>query len=154
MSQVLYPRLASSGPAESRRAVRQVMAMLLLIGAALAVLLMVAGPALFAALFGEPWREAGELSRALAPYIAMHFVASPLAVVTLAWKAQGWALRLALVGQGVFLVAVAIGLHFGGLQGAAWAVSAAMLPYFGFYFWSLARWPLPAPELNASANPT
>jgi O-antigen/teichoic acid export membrane protein len=130
------------------------MAMLLLIGTALAVLLMVAGPALFAALFGEPWREAGELSRALAPYIAMHFVASPLAVVTLAWKAQGWALRLALVGQVVFLAAVAIGLHFGGLQGAAWAVSAAMLPYFGFYFWSLARWPLPAPELNASANPT
>jgi O-antigen/teichoic acid export membrane protein len=86
----------------------------------------------------------------------MHFVASPLAVVTLAWKAQGWALRLALVGQGVFLAAVAVGLHFGGLQGAAWAVSAAMLPYFGFYFWSLARWPLPvpAPESNASANPT
>jgi len=154
VSQVLYPRLASSGPAESRRAVRQVMAMLLLIGTALAVLLMVAGPALFAALFGEPWREAGELSRALAPYIAMHFVASPLAVVTLAWKAQGWALRLALVGQVVFLAAVAVGLHFGGLQGAAWAVSAAMLPYFGFYFWSLARWPLPEPEPNASTNPT
>jgi hypothetical protein len=56
----------------------------------------------------------------------------------------------------VFLAAVAVGLHFGGLQGAAWAVSAAMLPYFGFYFWSLARWPLPEsePAPNASTHPT
>jgi hypothetical protein len=29
-----------------------------------------------------------------------------------------------------------------------------MLPYFGFYFWSLARWPLAAIEPNASTNPT
>jgi hypothetical protein len=29
-----------------------------------------------------------------------------------------------------------------------------MLPYFGFYFWSLAHWPLPAPEPNASTHPT
>ncbi len=154
VSQVLYPKLATTDRAAARQSVRQVMAVLLALALPLTLVLMVFGPALFAALFGEPWREAGELARALAPYIGVHFVASPLAVVTLAWQAQGWALRLALVGQVVFLAAVAVGLHFGGLQGAAWAVSAAMLPYFGFYFWSLAHWPLPEPEPYASTHPT
>jgi O-antigen/teichoic acid export membrane protein len=105
------------------------------------VLVLVAfGPALFAFLFGERWRGAGELARALAPYIGVHFVASPLAVVTLAWNAQGWALRLAMVGQAIFLASLALGLWWGGLQGAAWGVSIGMAGYFGWYFWSLATW--------------
>jgi len=84
--------------------------------------------------FGERWREAGRLARALAPYIGMHFIASPLAVATLAWGAQAWALRLALVGQTMFIAALAAGLSWGGLEGGAWAVSAAMTLYFGWFF--------------------
>jgi hypothetical protein len=38
----------------------------------------------------------------------------------------------------MFVGALAAGLHLGGLQGGAWAVSAAMSCYFGWYFWSLA----------------
>ena len=38
--------------------------------------------------------------------------------------------------------ALAAGLHWGGLQGAGWAVSAAMAGYFGYYFWALATWPV------------
>ena len=140
VSQALYPRLARAGADEARAAVRQVMSLLAGIALPLVALLMVFGPELFARLFGEPWREAGELARALAPYIGLHFIASPLAVVTLAWAAQGWALRLALVGQGLFIAALAVGLQLGGLRGAAWAVSIAMAPYFGWYFLSLATW--------------
>ena len=140
VSQALYPRLARAGADEARRAVRQVMAILAGLALPLVTLLMVFGPDLFARVFGEPWREAGELARALAPYIGLHFIASPLAVVTLAWAAQAWALRLALVGQAVFIGALALGLQLGGLRGAAWAVSAAMLPYFGWYFVRLATW--------------
>jgi O-antigen/teichoic acid export membrane protein len=140
VSQALYPRLAGSDPEEARAAVRQVMATLAAIALPLAIVLLVWGPALFAFAFGERWREAGELARALAPYIGVHFVAAPLAVVTLAWRAQGWALRLALAGQVMFLAALALGLHFGGLIAGAWAVSAAMVLYFGWYFWSLATW--------------
>ena len=40
----------------------------------------------------------------------------------------------------ILLLALAAGLALGGLQGGAWAVSAAMLPYFGYYFWRLAHW--------------
>ena len=61
---------------------------------ALALVLVLAGPWLFAMVFGPSWREAGELARALSPYIGAHFVAAPLAVVTMAWGAQRWAFRL------------------------------------------------------------
>ena len=141
VSQALYPRLAAADAAEGRRVVRQVMALLGGLALALMLVLLAAGPWLFERLFGPPWREAGELARALAPYIAAHFVASPLAVVTMAWRAQRWAFRLALLGQAAFIAALAAGLHWGGLRGGAWAVSAVMVPYFGWYFWRLATWP-------------
>jgi len=149
VSQALYPRLVCATATEARADVRRVMATLALVALPLVLLLMLFGPGLFALVFGENWREAGSLARALAPYIGVHFVASPLAVVTLAWRAQAWALRLALVGQLMFVGALAAGLRTGGLLGGAWAVSAAMLCYFGWYFWSLARW-RSIPDAHAS----
>ena len=150
VSQALYPRLAAAALPEGRRMVRQVMALLGACALALVLVLVLAGPRLFAMVFGPSWREAGELARALSPYIGAHFVAAPLAVVTMAWGAQRWAFRVALVGQLVFTVALAAGLHWGGLVGGGWAVSAAMLPYFGYYFWRLAHWT--GPVATASAN--
>ena len=141
VSQALYPRLTQSTPAEAQRAVRQVMALLGALALVLMAVLLVAGPWLFATVFGAQWRDAGELARALAPYIAAHFVAAPLAVVTMAWQGQRWAFRLALVGQAVFLLCLAWGLWTGGLLRGAWAVSAGMVLYFGYYFWRLANWP-------------
>lgn len=149
VSQALYPRLTQQGPGATpaaRAAVRQV---ILALGAAAALLVLVlwtAGPWLFARLFGPDWHDAGLLARALALYIGAHFVASPLAVVTMAWGAQAWALRLALVGQVVFIAALAAGLQWGGLAGAGWAVSLAMALYFGFYFVRLATWPVSHPS--------
>jgi O-antigen/teichoic acid export membrane protein len=110
-------------------------------------------PAAFAAAFGEPWREAGELARALALYIGLHFVASPLSVVTMAWGAQAWALKLSLVGQALFIAALAAGLAVGGLKGAGWAVSGAMAVYFGWFFWKLATWSVDASPLPAPVGP-
>jgi O-antigen/teichoic acid export membrane protein len=159
VSQALYPKLAASGAvtAEARAMVRKVMAGLGAIALLLSAFLMALAPPLFAGFFGESWREAGELAAALALYIGVHFVAAPLAVVTMAWKAQGWALRLALAGQAIFVAALALGLHLGGLRGAGWAVSLAMLGYFGYYFVALARWPLspvapPAEDPSSDPN--
>ena len=94
------------------------------------MVLLVYGPALFAWAFGESWRGAGELARALAPYIGMHFIASPLAVVTLAWRAQGWALRVALGGRvlegGVRLSGSAAASDLRGLAGVAGNISARL----------------------------
>jgi O-antigen/teichoic acid export membrane protein len=152
VSQALYPKLAGAGPTlEARRALRRVMGLLALLAAPLVLTLWLAGPWAFAFFFGPGWREAGDLARALALYIGVHFVASPLAVVTMAWRAQGWALRLALAGQLAFVMALAWGLHAGGLMGAGWTVSAVMALYFGYYFWRLATWPVPV-EVKESAR--
>ena len=140
LSQALYPKLVGAEPLAARASVRRAMAVLALVALPLVLLLLLGGPALFAFAFGERWREAGDLAQALAPYIGVHFIASPLAVVTMAWDAQAWALRLALIGQAMFLAVLAAGLHFGGLLAGAWAVSAATVLYFGWYFWSLATW--------------
>jgi O-antigen/teichoic acid export membrane protein len=143
VSQALYPTLAQRGAGatpEARAAVVRVMAMLALIASPLVLLLWALGPWAFAWAFGDAWREAGELARSLALYIGVHFVAAPLAVVTMAWEAQAWALKLALVGQTMFIAALALGLHVGGLRGAGWAVSLAMCAYFGWYFFKLATW--------------
>ena len=140
VSQALYPRLAGALPADAQRAVRQIMALLGAVALGLMLVLMVAGPWLFRLVFGAAWQEAGELARALAPYIAVHFVAAPLAVVTMAWKAQRWALLLSIVGQIVFLIALMLGLMFGGLIGGGWAVSGAMSVYFLYFFYKLATW--------------
>ncbi|MDR0457804.1 MAG: oligosaccharide flippase family protein [Burkholderiaceae bacterium] len=157
VSQALYPKLTQAGPAEARRAVREVMAILGAIACALMAVLLTAGPWLFERVFGASWRTAGELARALAPYIAAHFVAAPLAVVTMAWQAQRWAFRLAVAGQVVFLACLAWGLWTGGaahgLLRGAWAVSAGMALYFGYYFWRLARWEaIPAPAVQEGAQ--
>ena len=148
VSQALYPRLAEQSAQAGRHDVRRVMLALAAMAVPLVLLLWAFAPWAFALAFGAAWREAGELARALALYIGLHFIASPLAVVTMAWNAQAWALKLALFGQGFFLVALALGLWWGGLQGAGWAVSIAMALYFGWYFWRLATWP-PAAEAAA-----
>lgn len=144
VSQALYPALAAGGAAtaEGRSAVRRVMRTLALLALPLVLALWLFAPAAFAGAFGEAWREAGELARALALYIGVHFVASPLSVVTMAWGAQAWALKLSLVGQALFIAALASGLAIGGLNAAGWAVSAAMALYFGWFFWKLASWPI------------
>lgn len=141
LSQALYPRLAQApDPATARRTVRQSMGVLAALALPMALVLLLWGPALFTAFFGSAWAGAGELARALALYIALHFIASPLSVTTLAWRAQGWALRLALVGQVAYFAGLLGGLACGGLTGAAWGLSASMLLYFAYYFWALATW--------------
>ena len=161
VSQALYPQLAAHGASldhdldahaplrvtrEGRAAVRRVMAGLAAIAAPLVLLLWAFAPWAFERLFGPQWRGAGELARTLGLYIGVHFVAAPLAVVTLAWGEQAWALRLALVGQVAFVAALAAGLKLGGLAGAGWGVSIAMTLYFGVYFVRLATWPLTREE--------
>jgi O-antigen/teichoic acid export membrane protein len=141
LSQVLYPRLTqAASAAEARALVRRSLVLLAALAVPLVLLLLAFGPWLFATVFGEDWRDAGELARSLAPYVGLHFIASPLSVVLMAWGAQGWGLKLALVGQVLFIAGLAAGLALGGLAGAGWGVSAAMLVYFSYFFWALWTW--------------
>jgi O-antigen/teichoic acid export membrane protein len=141
LSQVLYPRLTQAGSrGEARELVRRKLLLLAAIALPLMILLLAFGPWLFATVFGPEWRGAGKLARSLAPYVALHFIASPLSVVMMAWGAQAWALKLATAGQLMFVGGLAAGIYLGGLAGAGWGVSAAMLLYFGYFFWALWTW--------------
>lgn len=153
VSQAMYPRLTTSGsgvPEAARDIVVRVMLTLGLLALPLVAALWWLGPPLFEWAFGREWREAGALASALALYIGVHFVASPLGVVTMAWQAQGFALKLAVFGQVVFLAALAGGLAWGGLVAGGWAVSLAMACVFGWYFWMLARWPVAEAGMTAA----
>lgn len=141
LSQALYPQLLQArSAAEARSLVRRTMLALAVLAAPLAAVLLLWGPDLFTWIFGAQWSGAGALARGLGLYIGLHFIASPLSVVTLAWRAQPWALQLSLIGQGVFFAGLGLGLYWGGLEGAAWGVSAAMAVYFVYYFQALAHW--------------
>ena len=141
LSQALYPQLLQArSSVEARALVCRTMLSLALLATPLAGVLLLWGPNLFTWVFGAQWGDAGALARGLSLYIGLHFIASPLSVVTLVWRAQPWALRLSFVGQAVFFTGLAAGLHWGGIEGAAWGVSATMAAYFFYYFWTLAHW--------------
>jgi hypothetical protein len=53
-----------------------------------------------------------------------------------------------LIGQAIFVAALAAGLASNGLLGGAWAVSIGMLVYFGWFFIKL---PGKCPQASVSA---
>lgn len=70
---------AKSG--ECRALFRRTAGLLALIALPIFAIIAVAGPDLFAIVFGPRWRAAGEYVRILAPMMALRFVASPLAAM-------------------------------------------------------------------------
>lgn len=64
-----------------RQAYRYTFKALLLLGLGPSAALFLFSPSLFAWIFGEPWRAAGELARILAPLYFLNFIASPLSYV-------------------------------------------------------------------------
>jgi O-antigen/teichoic acid export membrane protein len=149
LSTTLYARLAADATAhgghvtrQAKRDVQRAILSLLAMAVALTLVLVTLGPWVFAAMFGDAWRDAGGVAQGLALYIGAHFIASPLAVVTMAWDAQAWALKMAVVGQSLFLAALVAGLAWRGLLGAAWAMSLTMCLFFAVYAWRLWAWPV------------
>ena len=168
VSQALYPQLAAHGASvdhdadahaplrvtrEGRAAVRRVMAGLAAIAAPLVLLLWAFGPWAFERLFGPQWRGAGELARALA---ALHRRALRRRPAGRRHAGLGRAGLGAAAGAGrpgrVRRRAGRRACKLGGLQGAGWGVSIAMMLYFGYYFVRLATWPLTEKEPHDDAN--
>ena len=101
-----------------------------------ALVLALAGPTLFAALFGEPWREAGEWARWLAPCMAGRMIVGPLTVLPMILERQATALAFSLSGNALYVGALWVGLVQGGLAWGCAAVSLVMSGYFlAFGLW-------------------
>jgi O-antigen/teichoic acid export membrane protein len=90
-----------------KQAYRYTFKALLLLGLGPSLVLFLFSPPLFAWVFGESWREAGELARILAPLYFLNFIASPLSYVFFVAGKQKidlvWQVALFLMTLGVFL---------------------------------------------------
>lgn len=98
--------------------------------------LLIAGPDLFALVFGAEWRQAGEIAQWMAPWIYLVFVTSPLSQVVSVLEKQAQFL----IFQGVLLAARIGALVIGGLHGdlifaVALLSGVSALCYAGFLVW-------------------
>ncbi|WP_349290623.1 lipopolysaccharide biosynthesis protein [Crenobacter caeni] len=137
VAQVAYRDLAAAHAAHEplRPLLARLMAILFALALPPFVVIVLWGDALFAWVFGETWRQAGEYARMLAPYILFHFVASPLGMVPLVIGRQRTAFAFTVAGISLFLAALSIGFERFGDVGDAFAlVSAVMTVYFSAYF--------------------
>jgi O-antigen/teichoic acid export membrane protein len=86
---------------------------LLSLGVVPFVILFLCSPALFAWIFGEAWRQAGELAQILAPLYFLNFIASPLSYVFFVAGKQ----KMELIWQvALFTMTVAVFIAPGTLQ--------------------------------------
>lgn len=110
-----------------------------------AALLLFGGPALFGWMLGDQWQVAGEYARWLVPYLMAHFIVGPLTIAPIVMNRQGTALSFSLVGNALYVVALAAVLWAGGsLPHALGVLSVVQVLYFAAYWrwlWSAARRP-------------
>lgn len=94
------------------QAFRSTFKALVLLGCAPALLILAFAPSLCAWIFGEPWREAGEFARILAPLYFVSFVVSPLSYVFFVAGKQKvelvWQIALFITTLTVFLAPVTL----------------------------------------------
>jgi O-antigen/teichoic acid export membrane protein len=76
------------------------------------IVLIAAGPFLFAIVFGEEWREAGEYARILAPWMFLDLIRAPIVQVGSIVRKQQQVLYFSIVSSVLLLVSIFAGLHF------------------------------------------
>jgi lipopolysaccharide exporter len=85
----------------------------------------IAGPDLFAAIFGETWREAGQLARLLAPAILVWAIASPLSGLLVVGRREQESLIFTGVELATRVAAIGIGIATGSIVIAVVLLSAS-----------------------------
>lgn len=135
--------------ADATPAVSRAVMSLTALGGGVALLLVVAGPELFAWVFGPSWRESGVWARWLAPYVLGRMIVGPLTVLPMIADRQQAAFMFSLCGNALYVLALGLGLVLelggrGSLTVACAMVSVAMCGYFAVYgrwLWRLAQVP-------------
>lgn len=104
------------------------------------VLLVVAGPELFALVFGENWRQAGELARYMAPWLYMVFVTSPLSTLFLVLEREniGMLFQAGLLLSRVLVIFIGASVMDQLLATVALFAAASVVFWIGFLFWVFA----------------
>jgi len=95
-----------------------------------------AAPAIFALVFGERWRVAGEYARILSPWLFMNFVVSPLAQIPIITNCQKEVFYLGLLGNSLILLSVIYGgLVVRDIRSGFWLLSITQVVYLGGALW-------------------
>ena len=133
VGQVYYANVAGmrEGP-ELRETTLGVFRRLVALATGPLLLVLIAGPALFALVFGEEWRQAGSYAQWLAPWVFIVFIAAPLSPLVFVLNRQPQELvfqttliagRLAALFVGAALGAANLAIHMLGVVSAClWAV--------------------------------
>lgn len=102
-----------------------------------ALILLLIGPDLFAFIFGEKWRQAGEFARWMTPWLYLVFVSSPLSTLfaVLEQQAQGLAFQLILLISRVIAIIVGAVLVNDLMLTIVLFTSVSALCWLGFLFW-------------------
>jgi O-antigen/teichoic acid export membrane protein len=111
ISQVFFQRAAEARHqgGDLRALVRSLLRRTVWLALPGALLLLLAGPVLFRAVFGPEWAPAGRYAQILSPYMFFVFVASPLAFLPFVLDRQWQSFLLSTTGNALFLGAIAVG---------------------------------------------
>ena len=115
--------LAHSKPTAALSLFRRTGLTLAVLGAPIAIVVIVVGPALFELVFGPEWRAAGVMAALMAPWYFAAFIVSPLSRVNIVYQGQGWKL----IYDVLSLVAVVASLVGGAAAGLSTGQAVALL---------------------------
>jgi O-antigen/teichoic acid export membrane protein len=101
------------------------------------ILLIGAGaPEFFSLVFGQEWRQAGEMAMWMSPWLALVFVTSPLSNLPFVLERQGQEFSMQLIMLGVRIGALVVGAMVGGENAALGAfVMASFFLRGGYLIW-------------------
>jgi O-antigen/teichoic acid export membrane protein len=102
------------------------------------LVLLIAGPELFAFVFGEEWRDAGVFARWLAPWLYLVFVTSPLSALFSVLERQAAGMLFQGLLLTVRVAAIAAGAAMGDIMAAvAWFAAGSALCWSACLAWLL-----------------
>jgi O-antigen/teichoic acid export membrane protein len=106
-------------------------------------------PDLFAFVFGEKWRVAGEYSQILIPYLFMNFLISPISQLPIILDKQKTFFYFSLIGNSLFIISILLGQIYN-IKVVLCLISVLMSLYYIFILYYLYN--LLKKDLNVKKN--
>lgn len=97
VQQVFYRELADIKPGAMQQLIRKTIRRALLLSVIPFGTIYLISPWLFPLIFGDQWDQAGDIARALTPWLALQLVTSPISTVFVVTSKQHWMLAFAIV---------------------------------------------------------
>ncbi|MFT5858405.1 MAG: teichuronic acid exporter [Flavobacteriaceae bacterium] len=97
------------------------------------------GDEMFAFVFGERWRQAGEYSEIMAPWFMMNFIASPISFLPLVLNKQRQFFLMATGGALLMILSLTLPSYFyqADVTVTLWAMSLSQVAYFVFVIFKI-----------------